>query len=288
MLTRSSKGPGIWIVTLALFVALHVPFSAVGAPASNTSSSRSSSTVMGRSGIAPPLLEVSTGQATWYGKKHHGRKTANGERYDKRVFTAAHKTLPFGTIVRVTNLRNNREAVVRITDRGPFGKGKIIDLAQVAAAKINMMRAGVVPVQVEVLTDPSGRISQPGMGFYVALEDPASHGKLARQNATQAKRQAEHTQAALPKKVRNKVKELKVLTEAWPDKRPNHFAGLGPFKSYAEASRIADQLRPHVANAAVRCLPLQPGGSTQNRAIAATSTTPAKKRATSDKSRTRR
>lgn len=95
---------------------------------------------------------VQRGKATWYGGKFHGRKTASGERFDKHAMTAAHRKLKFGTRVRVTNQKNGRSVVVRINDRGPFGgKGRIIDVSEAAARKLGMIRAGVVPVHVEVL-----------------------------------------------------------------------------------------------------------------------------------------
>ena len=92
-----------------------------------------------------------SGKATWYGKKHHGRTTANGEKFDMHAFTAAHKTLPFNTIVRVTNTNNNKNVVVRINDRGPYGKGRVIDLSHAAAEDLGMIRSGVVPVYIEIL-----------------------------------------------------------------------------------------------------------------------------------------
>lgn len=101
------------------------------------------------------LTEVQHGQASWYGGKHHGRRTASGERFDKNKLTAAHRTLPFGTVVRVTNSKNDKSVVVRINDRGPFGKKRrIIDVSEAAAEKLGMIRSGVVPVTVEVLEKP--------------------------------------------------------------------------------------------------------------------------------------
>ena len=79
-----------------------------------------------------------SGLATWYGGRFHGRKTASGERFDTRRLTAAHKTLPFNTMVEVTNLQNGRRVTVRINDRGPFGGGRIIDLSRAAAEAIGM------------------------------------------------------------------------------------------------------------------------------------------------------
>jgi rare lipoprotein A len=100
---------------------------------------------------------IEKGKATWYGGKWHGRKTANGEIYDKRTMTAAHKTLPFDTIVKVTNLKNNKTVELRINNRGPYGKGRIIDVSEVAAEKLDMVNAGVVPCTVEVLKVGKGK-----------------------------------------------------------------------------------------------------------------------------------
>lgn len=91
------------------------------------------------------------GMASWYGGKFHGRRTANGEKFNQNGISAAHKTLPFDTVVRVHNLRNGKTVDVRINDRGPFIKGRIIDLSKGAAQKIDMVNDGVVPVRLEVL-----------------------------------------------------------------------------------------------------------------------------------------
>ncbi|SFV55830.1 Rare lipoprotein A precursor [hydrothermal vent metagenome] len=91
------------------------------------------------------------GNASWYGPNFHGKYTSNGERYNMWAMTAAHKTLPMNTIVRVTNRRNGKSAVVRINDRGPFVSTRIIDLSKAAASKINMIATGTAPVTLEVL-----------------------------------------------------------------------------------------------------------------------------------------
>lgn len=93
-----------------------------------------------------PIVEK--GKASYYADKYKGRKTSNGETYRHRKMTAAHKTLPFGTRVMVTNLQNGRKVKVRINDRGPFVAGRIIDLSKKAAKKIDMVDAGVVDVEV--------------------------------------------------------------------------------------------------------------------------------------------
>jgi len=94
---------------------------------------------------------VEEGLASYYALRFHGRRTASGERYDKDARTAAHRTHPFGTHVRVTNQTNGRTVNVRINDRGPFVRGRIIDLSHAAARELGMVRDGVVQVQVEVL-----------------------------------------------------------------------------------------------------------------------------------------
>jgi rare lipoprotein A len=110
-------------------------------------------TVMGRT--YEPLAShegfVQSGIASWYGPDFHGKKTSNGEVYDMYALTAAHKTLPLGVYVKVENTENGREAVLRINDRGPFVKDRIIDLSYAAAKKLGVDRAGTAPVRVEAL-----------------------------------------------------------------------------------------------------------------------------------------
>jgi rare lipoprotein A len=88
------------------------------------------------------------GIASWYGRKFHGRRTSNGEKYNMYAMTAAHKTLPLPTYVRVTNLKNGRSTIVRVNDRGPFVQNRIIDLSYAAAEKLDMMRQGTALVEV--------------------------------------------------------------------------------------------------------------------------------------------
>ncbi|NQZ29804.1 MAG: septal ring lytic transglycosylase RlpA family protein [Oceanospirillaceae bacterium] len=95
-----------------------------------------------------------TGGASWYGKKFHGYLTANGEKYDMFKMTAAHKSLPIPTYVQVTNMANGRKVIVRVNDRGPFHKGRIIDLSYAAAAKLDMLKQGTSQVEV-VAIDPA-------------------------------------------------------------------------------------------------------------------------------------
>lgn len=106
---------------------------------------------------------VQEGVASWYGEKFHGRRTSNGEVYDMHAMTAAHKTLPMGVHVRVRNRANGREAVLRVNDRGPFVKNRIIDLSYAAAKKLGVDGPGTAPVRVEALgykkTDRGGEVA---------------------------------------------------------------------------------------------------------------------------------
>jgi len=101
---------------------------------------------------APAAPIVETGVASWYGARHHGNRTASGELFDQKKFTAAHPTLPWGSLVKVTNLANGKSVEVRINDRGPYGKGRIIDLSRAAAKVLGMMGTGTAQVKIERLS----------------------------------------------------------------------------------------------------------------------------------------
>jgi rare lipoprotein A len=101
-----------------------------------------------------PLGKTETGIASWYGVPYNGRRSANGEVYDMEKLTAAHRSLPFDTWVEVTNLANRKRVDVRITDRGPFVRGRIIDLSLAAAREIDMVQAGIVRVRIKVIRKP--------------------------------------------------------------------------------------------------------------------------------------
>jgi rare lipoprotein A len=138
-----------------LVVAAALALVAVGCAGSGAERPRASTI---RDVSAPPatvggrrVRSVEQGLATWYGPGHHGGPTASGERFDMHAMTAAHKTLRMQTMVRVVNLRNGRSVVVRINDRGPYARGRIIDVSLAAARALGMVEAGVVPVRVEVL-----------------------------------------------------------------------------------------------------------------------------------------
>jgi rare lipoprotein A len=127
--------------------------------------------------VPAPSGYTEEGNASWYGVPFHGRRASNGEIYDMYKLTAAHRTLPFETMVRVTNLNNGMSTIVRITDRGPFVDNRIIDLSLAAAREVDSVGAGVVPVRVEVLGG-----ADPTAGFFTvqvgAFRDRANAERL--------------------------------------------------------------------------------------------------------------
>lgn len=101
----------------------------------------------------PSSAVISEGKVSYYGRRHAGRKTASGERFDPHALTMAHRTLPFGTLVRVTNRRNNQSVIVRVNDRGPVSLKRVGDLTLAAASKIGMIRSGVADVLLETVPE---------------------------------------------------------------------------------------------------------------------------------------
>ena len=104
----------------------------------------------GRTGSVKPVV----GTASWYGPGFHGRKTASGDRFDQDAMTAAHRNLPLGSVVRVTNLENGRKVTVEINDRGPYIRGRMIDLSRGAARRLGMVQDGTAKVRVDILSRP--------------------------------------------------------------------------------------------------------------------------------------
>jgi len=162
------------------------------------------------------------GYASWYGDPYHGRRAANGEIYDKNKLTAAHLTLPFGTRTKVTNLENDRSVEVRITDRGPFVKGRIIDLSQEAARELRLIGPGTALVRLEVLSVGD----TPGTGSY------AVQVGAFRERAT-----AERLQQSLRARYGGAFIEPYESTEGL-----FYRVRVGPKSSVLEARRLATQL----------------------------------------------
>lgn len=101
-----------------------------------------------------------TGRASYYGRNHHGRRTASGQRFNMWAMTAAHKTLPFGTCLAVMNTKTDKTVIVRINDRGPYHGNRILDLSQGAASKIGMIKTGVATIKYSQVTCPTGKSSK--------------------------------------------------------------------------------------------------------------------------------
>ena len=136
-----------------------------GSVARGSSAGSATGTLPGQPSIGTgKALSSEVGLASWYGPPYAGRRGADGTVYDQNAMTAAHLTLPLGTVVRVTNLTNNQSVVVRVTDRGPFVRGRIIDLSLAAAKESGVYRAGVVKVRVEAFSAPPLRPNTPPGG----------------------------------------------------------------------------------------------------------------------------
>lgn len=158
------------------------------------------------------------GYASWYGTKFHGKRTANGEIYDMYGMTAAHKTLPIPSYVRVTNRDNGKSVVVRINDRGPFHDGRVIDLTYSAAKKLGFLKQGTAPVTVEYIDVPQHQVAQaPVVQPPVAANHSANHS-------------AEGSAAPTP------------VNSAGYSIPPNTFLQVGAFGSAAAARELRDRL----------------------------------------------
>ena len=122
--------------------------------------------------------EIMAGKASWYGRDFHGGPTASGDNYDMYTFTAAHRTLPMGTVVRVTDQDNGKSVMVCVTDRGPFVRGRVIDLSFAAAQQIDIGNRGVSRVELEVVSDESGTPLKPDEAFFVRYNAAQSDEKI--------------------------------------------------------------------------------------------------------------
>jgi rare lipoprotein A len=146
---RKDARPSLGLLLACAMFALALPGAAARAERQSSTPGVAEIT----SAIGRGIATVQEGVVSWYGAQFHNRKTASGERFDKGAMTMAHPNLPFGTVARVTNLRNGRSVVVRVNDRGPFVGKRIADLSQAAADELGMLRKGLAKVRIEVLGD---------------------------------------------------------------------------------------------------------------------------------------
>ncbi len=178
---------------------------------------------------------VEEGMASWYGGDFHGRKTSNGETYDMHAMTAAHKTLPMNVYVRVTNLANGRQSVVRINDRGPFVSGRIIDLSYAAAKELGVVGPGTAPVRVEAL----GYRRTGAAGDAVAYRQPPSYevGPFSVQVGAFA---VEENARRLAADLRLAYGDAAVV-EGWVGSRKFHRVRVGSYPSLDQANAAAGE-----------------------------------------------
>lgn len=186
------------------------------------------------------------GKASWYGKKFHGRRTSSGEPYDMYAMTAAHKTLPLPSFVRVTHLGNGRSTIVRVNDRGPFHEGRIIDLSYAAAARLDMIADGHADVEVEALS-PSAPTPQPAP----PAEAPLPAHATATASALPPKDGLRNTFVAVGPATEDPVRAVELRERLLAmglnnvsihlvasDGRARHEVRVGPFGSRKEAEDI--------------------------------------------------
>ena len=171
---------------------------------------------------------VEQGVASWYGPDFHGGRTATGETYDMNAMTGAHPTLPLPTWVRVTNLENGRSAVVRLNDRGPFAKDRIIDLSRAAAEQLDIVRKGTARVEVRSLA--AGDTAPPPAAMPAYYAQAGAFG--SRDNAE-----------SLAKRLREAGIAGVTVTESTVDSRPVFRVRAGPASSFAEFDALAERMR---------------------------------------------
>ena len=175
-----------------------------------------------------PQAIVEQGVASWYGPDFHGGRTATGETYDMNAMTGAHPTLPLPAWVRVTNLENGRSVVVRLNDRGPFSKNRIIDLSRAAAEQLDMIRTGTAKVEVRSLAGGAAAPAAPQAGTYYA--QAGAFG--SRENAE-----------ALADRLRAAGIAGVAVSESTADGRPVFRVRAGPVASLAEFDALIERLR---------------------------------------------
>ena len=141
----------------------------------------------------PTVVKVgdrASGIASWYGPDFHGKKTSNGETYDMHAMTAAHKTLPMNTMVRVTNIKNGKNIIVRINDRGPFVAGRVIDLSKTGAVKLDVFNAGTAPVLLEVVGFNGNVGGAVAASSQPSSKQPSGSQKMSTQTKAQPQQQS--------------------------------------------------------------------------------------------------
>jgi len=203
------------------------------------------------------------GTASWYGTKFHGKKTANGERYDMHAMSAAHKTLPLPSMVRVTNLENGRSVVVRVNDRGPFVKSRIIDLSYAAAISLGYDQQGTARVRVETLSNHSPTRQQPSTprlaSNRTAISTTPTRPAMSIQNHQNNASQGNIYVQLGAFSSRLNARQLKeTLSTSFPNARIHHVNGadfyrvrIGPYQNPPETEQVVLTLQEQGYNNAI-------------------------------------
>ncbi len=189
-------------------------------------------TLFRREPVPPRIKRVEVGLASWYGEKFHGRRTASGKVYDMYQLTAAHKTLPLGTSVIVTHVNNGKSVEVTVNDRGPFVRGRIIDLSYAAAQALEMVEQGVAKVRVEVLDTRPISTPSPEGPFTIQVGS-----FISQSNAI-----------SLMEELQRAYKDV-YITELKTPENTYYRVRLGTFKTRDEAYRFATRLAQDGYNA---------------------------------------
>lgn len=200
--------------------------------------------------LGPASAQIQTGKASFYADSFEGKRTASGDKYHASKFTAAHKTLPFGTVVKVTNLANKESVNVSINDRGPYVEGRVIDLSKAAAEKLNFFSQGIADVSIEVVDGGDGKgQTLPVMVEHVVVEEkefydfdiskikPKGFGAQlgTYQELANLLRMADNLKNSYKKKVTVQVKVLNGVKY--------YSLILGPFSSHGKAADFLDGLK---------------------------------------------
>ena len=199
-------------------------------------------TVLGKqySVMSSSLGYIATGTASWYGRKFHGHQTSNGEVYDMYKMSAAHKSLPLPTYLRVTNLANGRQVIVRVNDRGPFHDDRLIDLSYAAASKLDMLSKGTAHVKIEAIDPRAWQNTGAVIATPVAEQQTSVAGKYLQVGAYSSRASAEYVESQL----RPLLKELAVIIRPVTNSQGVvlHRVQIGPLKSTTSLTALTQQV----------------------------------------------
>lgn len=183
---------------------------------------------------------TATGTASWYGKKFHGHKTSNGETYDMYEMSAAHKSLPLPTFLRVTNLANNKQVIVRVNDRGPFHGDRLIDLSYAAASKLDMLKKGTARVRLEAIDPRAWQRSNTVLAVATPISEPSVAGKYLQVGAYSNRDSALQVES----KLRQAFTDLAVITRSSSrqDGTQIHRVQLGPLQASTSLAEVTNKV----------------------------------------------